>query len=43
MIATLAIISGGKIATVATVLGVYFIDFFYVIVARMMNGKNPMK
>ncbi|MCK9272640.1 hypothetical protein M0P65_03780 [Candidatus Gracilibacteria bacterium] len=43
IIATLAIISGGKIATVATVLGVYVIDAFYVIFARLYNKKNPLK
>lgn len=43
MIATLAIIAGGKIATVATVLGVYLIDFFYVIIARIIQKKNPLK
>lgn len=43
MIATLAIISGGKIATVATVLGVYLIDAFYVIFMRLYNGQNPLK
>jgi len=43
MIATLAIISGWKIATVATVLWMYIIDFFYVILARIYNKKNPMK
>lgn len=43
MIATLAIISGWKIATVATVLWMYIIDFFYVILARIYNKKNPLK
>lgn len=43
MIATLAIISGGKIATVASVLGVYIIDAFYVIFLRLYNKKNPLK
>lgn len=43
MIATLAIISGGKIATVATVLGMYIIDAFYVILMRLYNKKNPLK
>lgn len=42
MIATLAIIAGGKIATVATVLGVYLIDAFYVILMRLYNKKNPL-
>lgn len=31
MIATLATVSGGKIATASIVLGIYFIDAFYVI------------
>ena len=43
MIATLAIISGGKVATVASVLGVYLIDAIYVIFARLYHKKNPLK
>lgn len=43
LIASLAILVGGKVATVATVLGVYLIDAFYVIAARIYNGKNPLK
>ncbi|MDD2487564.1 MAG: MraY family glycosyltransferase [Candidatus Gracilibacteria bacterium] len=43
IIATLAVISGGKIATVVAVLGVYIIDAFYVIFARLYNKKNPLK
>lgn len=43
MIATLAIISWWKIATVATVLGMYIIDAFYVILMRLYNKKNPLK
>lgn len=43
MIATLAIISGGKMATASIVLGIYFIDAFYVILTRLRTGKNPMK
>ncbi|EKE26918.1 MAG: glycosyl transferase family 4 [uncultured bacterium (gcode 4)] len=43
MIATLAIISWWKIATVATVLWVYIIDAFYVIFVRLYNKKNPLK
>ena len=31
MIATLSIVAGGKIATASIVLGIYFIDAFYVI------------
>ncbi|OIP53123.1 hypothetical protein AUK10_02845 [Candidatus Gracilibacteria bacterium CG2_30_37_12] len=42
MIATLAIMAGGKIATVATVLGVYLIDAFYVILMRLYNKQNPL-
>ena len=42
MIATLSIIAGGKIATVATVLGVYLIDAFYVILMRLYNKKSPL-
>lgn len=43
MIATLSIVSGGKIATASIVLGIYFIDAFYVILGRIRAGKNPMK
>ncbi len=43
MIASLAILVGGKIATVATALGVYLVDAIYVIFARIFNGKNPLK
>ena len=43
IIASLAIIAGGKIATVAICLGVYLIDAFYVIMRRILSGRNPMK
>jgi len=43
LIATLAIISWWKIATVATVLGMYIIDSFYVILMRLYHKKNPLK
>lgn len=43
IIATLAIISWWKIATVATVLGMYIIDFFYVILMRIYNKKSLLK
>ncbi len=43
LIATLAIIWGGKIATAMSVLGIYLIDFVYVIASRILAGKNPMK
>ena len=43
LIATLAIIGGGKIATAMSVLGIYLIDFIYVITARVLNGQNPMR
>lgn len=43
LIATLAIIGGGKIATALSVLGIYVIDFAYVITSRLLAGKNPMK
>lgn len=42
-IATLAIVAGGKIATAMSVIGIYLIDFIYVIGIRIMQGKNPMK
>lgn len=41
MLATLAIIAGGKIATVVAAFGIYFIDAFYVIFRRIANGKSP--
>jgi hypothetical protein len=43
MIATVAIISWWKIATAATVLWMYIIDSFYVIIVRLYNKKNPLK
>lgn len=41
MLATLAIISWGKVATVVAAFGIYFIDAFYVIFRRIANGKSP--
>lgn len=43
IIATLSIVAGGKIATASIVLGIYFIDAFYVIIGRIRSWKNPMK
>jgi UDP-GlcNAc:undecaprenyl-phosphate/decaprenyl-phosphate GlcNAc-1-phosphate transferase len=43
IIASLALLVGGKVATVATALGVYLIDAIYVIAARILNKKNPLK
>jgi UDP-N-acetylmuramyl pentapeptide phosphotransferase/UDP-N-acetylglucosamine-1-phosphate transferase len=43
LIATLAIIAGGKIATAMSVLGLYLIDFVYVITTRILQWQNPMK
>ncbi|MDD5212943.1 MAG: MraY family glycosyltransferase [Candidatus Gracilibacteria bacterium] len=42
MLATLSIISGGKVATVLVVFGIYFIDAFYVIIKRVLAGKSPL-
>lgn len=42
MIATLAIIAGGKIATMATVLGIYLIDALYVILMRLYKKQSPL-
>ncbi|NDK10054.1 undecaprenyl/decaprenyl-phosphate alpha-N-acetylglucosaminyl 1-phosphate transferase [Candidatus Gracilibacteria bacterium] len=42
MLATLAIISGGKVATVLAVFGIYAVDAMYVIIRRLWNGKNPL-
>jgi len=43
MLATLAIISWGKIATVLSVFGIYAVDAVYVIVRRVMWWKNPLQ
>lgn len=43
LIATFAIVAGGKIATAISVLGIYLIDFVYVITVRIMKGINPLK
>ncbi len=43
MLATLAIISWGKIATVLVVFGIYSVDAIYVIIRRIYNKKNPLK
>jgi UDP-GlcNAc:undecaprenyl-phosphate GlcNAc-1-phosphate transferase len=40
MLATLAIISGWKIATVLVVFGIYTVDAVYVLVKRLLNKKN---
>ncbi|MCD5385210.1 undecaprenyl/decaprenyl-phosphate alpha-N-acetylglucosaminyl 1-phosphate transferase [Candidatus Gracilibacteria bacterium] len=42
MLATLAIIAGGKIATVLVVFGIYSVDAIYVITKRLLNKKNPL-
>nr|MDD3720184.1 MraY family glycosyltransferase [Candidatus Gracilibacteria bacterium] len=43
MLATMAIISGGKIATVLVVFGIYTVDAIYVLFKRIINKKNPLK
>ncbi|MGE4443742.1 MAG: glycosyltransferase family 4 protein [Candidatus Altimarinota bacterium] len=43
MLASLAIISGGKVATVLVVFGMYAIDAIYVISTRLKNKKNPLQ
>lgn len=43
MLATLAIISGWKIATVLVVFWIYSIDAVYVIIKRLLAKKNPLK
>ncbi len=40
MLATLAIISGWKIATVLVVFGIYSVDAFYVLVRRFIRRRN---
>ncbi len=42
MLATLAIISGWKIATVLVVFGIYSVDAIYVILRRVWNKKSPL-
>lgn len=42
MLASLAIISGGKIATVLVVFWIYSIDAIYVILNRIKNKKSPL-
>ena len=41
MIATLAIISGGKVATAALVLGLPIVDFVWSLVRRVKSGRAP--
>lgn len=41
LLATFAIIGGGKIATVVSVLWVYLIDLIFVVTTRIIKGKNP--
>jgi UDP-GlcNAc:undecaprenyl-phosphate GlcNAc-1-phosphate transferase len=43
MLATLAIIAWGKIATVLVVFWIYSVDAIYVIARRLWNKKNPLK
>ena len=43
MLATLAIISGWKIATVLVVFWIYSVDAIYVIAKRLLNKKNPLQ
>ncbi len=42
MLASLAIIAWGKIATVLVVFGIYSVDAIYVILKRLQNKKSPM-
>jgi len=43
MLATLAIISGWKIATVLVVFWIYSVDAVYVIISRLINKKSPLQ
>lgn len=43
MLATIAIISGWKIATVLVVFGIYSVDALYVLIRRLLKKKNPLK
>ena len=41
MLGTLAVISGGKVATALLVLGIPVLDVAFVVVRRLSQGKNP--
>lgn len=41
LIGTLAVISGGKVATALLVLGVPALDIVFVVIRRLRQGKNP--
>lgn len=43
MLATIAIISWGKVATVLVVFGIYSVDAIYVVMKRVIAWKNPLK
>ncbi len=43
ILATLAIFSGGKVATALLVLGFPLLDFGWVILRRLLEGKSPLK
>ncbi len=43
MLATIAIISGWKVATVLVVFGIYTVDAIYVVLRRLLQWKNPLK
>lgn len=43
MLATIAIISGWKVATVLVVFWIYTVDAIYVVVRRLLQKKNPLK
>jgi len=43
MLATIAIISGWKVATVLVVFGIYTVDAIYVVVRRLLQWKSPLK
>ncbi len=43
MLATIAIISWWKVATVLVVFGIYTVDAIYVVVKRVLQKKNPLQ
>ncbi len=43
MLATMAIVSGGKIATVLVVFWIYSVDALYVVIRRIIKHKSPLK
>ncbi|MFH1171315.1 MAG: MraY family glycosyltransferase [bacterium] len=43
LLGTLAILSGGKIATALLILGIPMLDVVWVVIRRIVEGRNPLK